>query len=419
MNVLRVEGSVSLALLAVSLVTTIALPASAQQTSASGSTVHHEADTLPITHRADETSPSASEPQSLEINAGGIAVRFGGFVKLDFIQDFDFVGNADQFKVASIPVDGDPNSLLGGSTNLSARATQFNMDIRGDTGNGVVRAYVEGDFFGSDNSFRLRQGYGEWNGLLAGQTWSTFQDITARPFTLDYEGPDSEFFVRQPMIRYTRTMANGLEWAVAAEDPDSQVSTAGGIAGQGRSEFPDLVARVRVDRQWGHAQAAAIGRQLRFVSNDGAIDETATGFGLNLSGSVKVLGANSVMGHVGFGSGIGRYIESFGGTGSDALLTTSGSLEPIDAWATVLGYLHHWNDRLNSTFSASTAELDNEAGQGGSAIKSAQSVHANLAYSPSSRILVGVELMWGERENNDGAKGDASRLQVTIQYKFR
>ncbi len=397
----------------------LAWPALAQQPAQAIATEHHESATLPTTHEPAAVTASTTQPQSLEITAGGIALRFGGFAKLDFIQDFDFVGNEDQFKVNSIPVAGDPNALLGGSTNLSARQTRFTVDVTSDAGDGALHAYVEGDFFGSGNSFRMRHGYGEWNGLLAGQTWTTFQDISARPFTLDYEGPDSEFFVRQALIRYTAKLANGLEWAVAAEDPDSQVTATGGLAGQGRSEFPDLVARVRADRPWGHLQVAGIARQLRFVSNDGTVDETESGFGLNLSGSYRMPGSDVVMAHLGFGTGIGRYIESFGGTGSDAVLTPAGSLEALDAWAWVLGYTHHWNPILSSTASIGAAEIDNDPSQGAAAIKSARSAHVNLVLNASQRILIGGELMWGERENFDGTDGDATRLQVSVQYSFR
>jgi len=397
----------------------VSLPAAAQQGAAAGAEEHHESATLPTTHVAQrEQDASGTALQSLEFRSGDIRIRFGGFAKVDFIQDFDFVGNEDQFKVNSIPVDGDPDSLLGGGTNVSARQTRFTLDLNSGAGDDAVHAYVEGDFFGSGNSFRLRHGYGEWKGLLGGQTWTTFQDITARPFTLDYEGPDSEVFVRQAMIRYTSQTAGGNEWAVALEDPSVQVATAGGPSGTGRGELPDLVARYRFDRPWGHAQFAGIVRQLRFVSDDGALDETTGAYGVNLSGSYKI-GGDVLMGHVAFGSGIGRYIESFGGTNSDAVVTSAGSLEALDAWAWTLGYTHHWTNTLSSTASIGAAEVDNEPGQSGDAIKSASSVHINLVHNAGKRVVIGGELMWGERENNDGASGDATRLQVSLQYKFR
>ena len=109
-------------------------------------------------------------------------------------------------------------------------------------------------------------------------------DISVRPHTLDFEGPDSEIFLRQPMIRYTGKPSDTLEWAVAVEDPESQVSVPAGVSGEGRSEFPDVPGYVRFEPDWGSVHLAGIVRQLRFVGDSGTIDETALGYGLNLSG---------------------------------------------------------------------------------------------------------------------------------------
>jgi hypothetical protein len=397
----------------------LAFPALAQQDQFEKAEQSQETQTLPLTHEpAAATVKLADQRKSLELVVGGTLIRFGGFAKVDFIQDIDFVGNQDQFKVNSIPVSGDPNALLGGGTNVSAKQTRFSMEVVNDTDDGRLRAYIEGDFFGSGNSFRLRHGYGEWRGLLGGQTWTTFQDITARPVTLDYEGPDSEVFVRQAMLRYTSKTAGGNDWAVAVEDPTSEISVATGVSGIGRSEFPDVVARFRLNESWGHMQFAGIVRQLRFVSDDGALDETANGFGVNVSGRYKV-GNDALMGHVAFGSGLGHYIESFSGTNSDAVVTPAGSLDTLDAWAWTLAYRHQWNRTLSSTVSGGIAEIDNAPSQGPTAIATASSARVNLVHDLNDRFLIGAELMWGERKNNDGSSGDAIRLQISAQYGFR
>lgn len=376
---------------------------------------HHEADSLPVTH---ESNGAADEAKPLAIDAGGVLLQFGGFVKLDAMHDFDFIGNEDQFKVNSIPVAGDPDSQLGGSSHMTARGTRFSLDVRATEGPATgMRAYVEGDFFGSGNSFRLRHGYGEWKGFLAGQTWSTFQDISARPSTIDYEGPDSEIFVRQALLRYTKKVSDGFQWSVGVEDANSQVSSA--IDGSGRNELPDFAGTLRFTNARGHVQVGALLRQLRFVSSDGTVDETTGGYGLNLSGSANVLGNDAIMGQIAFGTGMGRYVESFGGTSSDAYMTAAGDLQALDSWAAVLGYTHHWNERWNSTISGAMSEIDNVAGQAGDAIKSTRSSHLNLVYKPFPQFMVGGELMWGEREDNDGDSGDALRLQFAVQYKFR
>jgi hypothetical protein len=380
---------------------------------------HHEAQAEPETHKPTAAPAAKAAPKALEIVAGGVSLQFGGFVKLDMMQDFDPIGNENQFKVNSIPVSTDPASEQGGSSHFTVNATRLTLDVHGLEGPATgVRAYVEGDFYGSGTSFRIRQAYGEWKGLLAGQTWSTFQDISARPFTLDYEGPDGEIFVRQPMIRYTRQVSGAVQWAIAVEEADSQI-TSTNVSGSGRSEFPDLAGNVRLTNSLGHLQVSGLVRQLRFVSSDGSVDETTGGYGLSLSGSANVLGGDAIMGQVALGSGMNRYIEAFSGTSSDAVLTPDNELEAMDGWSVVLGFTHHWTAKFNSTISAAVAELDDVPGQSASAIKTVEATFVNLVYKPFSQFMVGGEVMWGERENFNGDSGDAVRLQLSMQYSFQ
>jgi hypothetical protein len=183
--------------------------------------------------------------------------------------------------------------------------------------------------------------------------------------------------------------------------------------------MPDIAGNVRFTDGSRHVQVSGVLRQLRFVSDGGVIDEKTAGYGLSVSGKSSIFGTDAIMGQFAFGSGIGHYIESFGGTGSDAVLTADGDLEALDGWAAVLGYTHPWNAKVQSTLAASMAEVDNDPDQSATAVNSARSIHANVAYTPTPRFLAGAELMWGERENNDGSTGDATRLQLSLQYNFR
>ena len=380
-----------------------------------------EARSEPVTHKKNQApaEPQDTVDQPLTIKWKETLIQFGGFARVDFMVDLDPIGNADSFDTNSIPVEGDPDAELGGSANLSARQTRLDVDVRNNTPVGLMRAYVEGDFFGTSNAFRLRHAYGEWKGLLGGQTWSTFQDISAQPFTWDYEGSDAMIFVRQAQIRYTATPSDQFEWAVAVEDPDSQIAAAAGISGSGRSEWPDIPAHLRFTQIWGHIQLGGIFRQLRFVGDGGEIDDSAFGYGLDLAGKVNIGKKDALMGHIAYGSGIGRYIKAFGGTNSDAVVSPSGEVEALDAWAAVLGYTHHWSEKFNSTISGGFAEIDNDNSQSDDAIKAIRSFHLNLVYAPFRLLSMGPEVMYGMRENKNGTDGDAVRLQFSIQYNFR
>ena len=77
---------------------------------------------------------------------------------------------------------------MNGYVNFNAKETRFNFDVRSPTPVGNVRGFIEVDFYGSESTLHMRHAYGVIGNFLAGQTWSTFMDITARPVTIDFEG---------------------------------------------------------------------------------------------------------------------------------------------------------------------------------------------------------------------------------------
>ena len=104
----------------------------------------------------------------------------------------------------------------------------------------------------------MRHAYGEFGPILGGQTWSTFQDISARPLTVDFEGPDGEVFVRQAMIALTRQINANWTVAVAAENPTPQFAMPSGVPGSARAAMPDIPGFVRYQRGAGHVQVAGL-----------------------------------------------------------------------------------------------------------------------------------------------------------------
>jgi hypothetical protein len=54
----------------------------------------------------------------------------------------------------------------------------------------------------------------------------------------------------------------------------------------------------------------------------------------------------------------------------------------------------------------------------GSTYETATYYSANLIWLPVERMGVGIEYLYGTRENKDGQSGEAHRLQAAIQYKF-
>jgi hypothetical protein len=195
-----------------------------------------------------QTQPTQQSPplKGIAWKMGDFDVKLGGYIKVDLIHDFDEIGSTDSFDPRTIPTDdeGDP----GVNTRMHARQTRLNLDVRGPLEDGeTLRLFVEGDFFGDGNAFRMRHAYGVYGGLLGGQTWSTFMDEDAMPETLDFESPIAFPLIRQAQIRWRSDLPDlsaGSYWAVALEDPASRIATPP-VAGEIEEATPDLTARFR------------------------------------------------------------------------------------------------------------------------------------------------------------------------------
>ncbi len=179
--------------------------------------------------RDDPAALPKPTPKGLQLQTGDYTWKFGGYVKVDLIHDFDEIGSTDSFDTRTIPTTGDTD---GDNTRIHARQTRLNLDVRGPTEVGPFRAFVEGDFFSDQNGFRMRHAYGTVGEVLGGQTWSTFMDEDAMPETIDFESPTAFPLIRQAQVRWTKELEDGNYYAISLEDPDSDVIPPTGVAGQ-------------------------------------------------------------------------------------------------------------------------------------------------------------------------------------------
>ena len=84
-----------------------------------------------------EPAPASTEKTGILDHAFPIpgttaTIKFGGFVKVDFILDLDPVGNVYEFKLNSIPIEGTAAADQGGQTTISAKQSRFNIDFKSD-----------------------------------------------------------------------------------------------------------------------------------------------------------------------------------------------------------------------------------------------------------------------------------------------
>ena len=393
----------------------------------------------------EQATVTAGEfPGSMRIPGSDAALRVGGLVRMTSINSFDAIGTEDRFVTSSIPVEGTEDARQGARTTYSTRPSRFNVDLRTPTGVGAMRAFLEADFAGAAGSasvFRLRHAYGQWRKLTVGQTWSTFSDPEADPIGIDREGLNAISLLRQAQFRWTHPLGERLAFALAAENPSPDISTASGSPVPGVNQVPDWSP--------GSAGRRAGGPSFRARSIGATTASAATATSSWRSCSVRsapssirarrsprparactTAGASARRGtptgtasssRPPGGWGIGRYItdlSTFGG--QDAVYDPeANTLEALPVLSAYVGYEHRWIPALRSTATWGTVYVDNPDIQEGSALHRTDRATLNLLWSPVPRIDLVAEFLWGRRTDKDGGRGQARQLQIGPQHSVR
>ena len=347
-----------------------------------------------------------------------ILIKFNAKPRVDFTDDPQNTGNADRFVTAQIPVDGDFFKGGGNQFNVNSKGSQLSIDVRAPELPGSPRFYYQNDFFGSGGGelpFRVRFLYGEIYNVVLGQTFSVFEDPDAWPDTVDYEGPNSAIFARRPLVRYLLPLNKHWELNFGLEKPGAEVDTSIDPDARQVNHAPDGGLNIRwEDSKYGHVQLGAI---LRDIGVKGPIvgNQSTCGWGVNLSSSLNVFDRDSVQTQVTYGEGLFRYFnDDF--VNNDAAFDSSGNLKAIPAFGAMIGYTHKWNDYLRSTASYGYVHLDNQFSQDPSAYHLTHYASLNLVWQARKHLGVGLEGLYGHKEEESGANGDAFRLQLGVVY---
>ena len=369
---------------------------------------------------ASTTFDEDSFPNSTMIPGTSAAMRMGGFVKMNLVETFDPLGSLDRFIAGSIPV---PQQSTTPRTTMTVSQSRLNWDLRDKTKYGTMRAYVEGDFAGEGDTFRLRHAYGQFRDMLAGDTWSVFHDTDAAPEELDFEGINGAVNVRQPQIRYFPNIGQDWNLMFSLEDPNPEIT--GGAA---TSKWPDLVASAR--RTWfdrWHIRSAVVLRQITGIWEDDMTGETESqvqGYGVSLSGKSatrfwNTTGSDNFLFQLNFGKGIGRYINDLNTIGGqDAKFDSNGKLKTLPVIAGYVAYQHWWRASTRSTVNLSWVNVDNRSFEDDVAYHKTFRGAVNYIWSPTPRIDLGGEIIYGFRENKNKDKANAFQIQFSSKYRF-
>ena len=353
-----------------------------------------------------------------------VFLKFNAKVRLDTTWDNQNSGNRDRFTPATIPVEGQPNHGGGSQFYMNARGSSLSLDVRAPDLPGDPRLYYNNDFFaGGVNSgmgYRIKHLYGQYFNIIAGHTYSVFEDPDVWPDTVDFEGPNSMIFARQPTVRYLLPLNEHWQLNFGIQQPASEVDNTGLADVSSVDHGPDGGFNVRwEDSKVGHVQFGAI---LRAVGADSPTlgDDTVLGWGLMASAGLNVCERDSIQAQITYGEGYFHFANdnfTYGGfAGGDAAYDSSGHLKPLPFFSAMVGYTHHWSEQFRSTASFGFNNLDNESSQGALAYHNTYYSSANIVYQLRKRLNIGLEGLYGRKEVNSGDSGDVFRVQVGLSF---
>lgn len=302
----------------------------------------------------------------------------------------------------------------------TAKQSRFGIRGKFDTAVGQIRTLIEGDFYGSpfgtNDAFRLRHAYGEWDitprwTFLAGQTWFTAALLPIGITTVDFTGPAGITYSRKPQVRLTYH-SGPISWAIAAERPTVQ-----------RSEtFPNLSAYLQFDAAGGH-QFIVTGSvsDLSELTGDSNFDigwVVQGGANINLGDVVTLTGGAA------YGKGeVMTYLNQ-----QSFPRVTGGDL--TEAYGAMVGL--SFNISETTTFNVAGGISENLDIKGNcvdlipppvdfctaAEVERVWTVHANILWQPVKQMRLGWEFMFGRNEFVDNTENDYIQGQFGAWFFF-
>jgi len=336
----------------------------------------------------------------IELPGTDICFKVGGFARLVVVAGEDQWYGDEFYRPDFIVPDGhtlvDRFQMYGQG--------RVNFDARTSTEYGTVRAFVEMQASDNDTrtggAFALRHAFVQFGNWTFGKTWSTFLHLDSSASTTDPYVIIGDNFMRRNQIRYTQSFGSGFSFSIAIEDQNYTAPvavSAGGIFGtppapnfvvNDRQSWPDLVANIRVDGDWGNAQlsGAIHNNQFREVApglvapaplagnqTDSELGWAAL-FGLVVNTPWSMGEGDFFAFKAIYTDGAHQYFQdSFGGAGvlgagvvnaiwglCNPLVPALGGciIDTVSTWSVLASFTHNWTPTFNTTLGGGYGNVD-------------------------------------------------------------
>jgi hypothetical protein len=269
-------------------------------------------------------------------------------VKAKLNGTFDVEGGLQReetFNLAKIDVYGtdDTNNFW-----MDMHQSQVRFRGQRETGDGTFIGYLEGDFWSGNKRFRLRHLWLDYKFMHVGQDWSFFGDKEVWPNVLDWDGPPSGVWRREPELKFYFSTPSQWIFDFGIGQPSAEITFSSDVdttVTAANQSVPDFIGAVWKKGEFGHIRVTGIYRSLEYTAN--GEDERVSGYGGTVSGYIKTHRerGNPIQFQFVGGTGIATYLVSFSGLNYDAAPDGTGDIKALDTYGGWAAYEHFFDDQ--------------------------------------------------------------------------
>ena len=376
--------------------------------------------------QTNQTQPSQAQPSQPQLSqaqpnksnglgftVAGSEVKIYGNIRLD--TQFQAEGGAASRlynQINTVPLKGVNERSDEAKSSLSA--TRLGFDFKTPTQGKDVTGKLEVDFFGGPNldSLRIRHAYVNYGQWLIGQTWSNFAMPDYMPETIDALGYVGGSIKRTPQVRYTHRLSPETNVVSSVEDPKDPTI---------KMRLPALTSRLN------HKMSDTLAFSGRVMAHEKRIDQDEKwAWGVGLGAKYDVLPNTSIKADYYHVKGDSSFV-SWANSGIVAQNNQIVAQSEFDS--ITIGVTQQFNNKLRGTLAYGLMKFDKDqdyvnASANPTAInKELWQAWANMFYSPTKPLSLGVEYVYGEREAfaaapNGSKTGEDNRVNAVAIYNF-
>ena len=313
---------------------------------------------------------------------------------------------------------------------------QSQVRFRGqrETAGGPLVAYMEGDFWGGNKHFRLRHLWVDYKFVHFGQDWTFFGDKDIWPNVMDWDGPPSGVWRREPVLKFYFQNKSNWTFEVGSGQPGAEVTFSSDFdttVTAANQSMPDLIGAIKKGGNFGHIRVTGIYRDLNYIS--GASEQSEPGYGGTISGFIKTSSerTNPIQFQFYAGRGIATYVVSFSGLNYDAAEDGAGNIETIPTYGGWAAYEYfftpQWHANLVGGFSIfSSHKIGSFTIPGPDYDATNTSIDLthfygllNVMWTPVPAVTFGIEYNIGEKTSKYEGTIDTGTEVVSLLEKSR